>query len=122
VTAQPTWAFRLEAESRGALSPIDTSGLPAKSSRSAAGGRGGSGRGASPGDGDSAGVYAVTGGSPRRPVVVKYSGGGCAPVSGWRSSRGCRLGGRGSSRCWCGARGGVGEFRGGPGQRFTVAQ
>jgi hypothetical protein len=55
-TAQPTWAFRPEAESRGALSPIDTGGLPAKSGQAAAGGLGGSGQGASPDDGDSAGV------------------------------------------------------------------
>jgi hypothetical protein len=39
-TAQPTWAFQPEAESRGALSPIDTSGLPAKSGRAATGGLG----------------------------------------------------------------------------------
>jgi hypothetical protein len=44
-TAETTWAFRPEAESRGALSPIGTGGLPAKSSRPTAGGRGGSGRG-----------------------------------------------------------------------------
>jgi hypothetical protein len=30
--------------------------------------------------------------------VVKYSGGGCAPVSGRRSGGGRRVGGRGSSR------------------------
>jgi hypothetical protein len=39
-----------------------------------------------------------------------------------RRSRGHQQGGRGSSRCQCGAWGGVGRFRGGPGQRFTVAQ
>jgi hypothetical protein len=50
--AQPTWAFWSEAGSRGALSPIGTSGLPAESGRPTAGGRGSSGRGASPGNGD----------------------------------------------------------------------
>jgi hypothetical protein len=54
--AQPIWAFRPEAESKGALSHIGTGGLPAKSGWSAAGGRGSSGRGASLGDGDSTGV------------------------------------------------------------------
>jgi hypothetical protein len=39
-----------------------------------------------------------------------------------RSSRWRRQGGRGSSQRRCGARGGVEEFRGGPGRRFTVAQ
>jgi hypothetical protein len=39
----------------------------------------------------------VTGGSPWRPAAVKYSCGECARVSGWRSSRGCRRRGRGSS-------------------------
>jgi hypothetical protein len=39
-----------------------------------------------------------------------------------RRSRGHQQGGRGSSRCQCGAWGGVGRIRGGPGQRFTVAQ
>jgi hypothetical protein len=33
VTAQPTWAFRPGAESRGALSPIGIGNLPAKSGR-----------------------------------------------------------------------------------------
>jgi hypothetical protein len=54
-TAQPM-AFRPEVVSRGALSPIGTGSLPTKSSRPVADGRVGHGRGASPGDGDSAGV------------------------------------------------------------------
>jgi hypothetical protein len=49
---QPTWAFWPEAESRGALSPIGTNGLPAESGRPTARGRRSSGRGASPGNGD----------------------------------------------------------------------
>jgi hypothetical protein len=53
---------------------------------------------------------------------VKYSGGGCTQVSGRRSGQGCWQGGRGSSQRRCGARGGVGEFRGGPGRRFAVTQ
>jgi hypothetical protein len=122
VMAQPTWAFWLEAESRGALSPIGTGSLPTKSGRSATGGHGGNDRGASPDDGGSAGVQAAMGGTQGRLVALKYLGSGCAPVSSWRSSRGCRQGGRGSSRRWCGARGGVGEFGGGPGWWFVVAQ
>jgi hypothetical protein len=43
---------------------------------------------------------------------VKYSGGGCAPVSGRRSCRGCRRGGSGSSRHRCRAQGSVKEFSG----------
>jgi hypothetical protein len=39
-----------------------------------------------------------------------------------RSSRWRRQGGRGSSRHWCGARGGDEEFGGGPKQCFIVAQ
>jgi hypothetical protein len=39
-----------------------------------------------------------------------------------RSSRGHRQGGLGSSQRQCGAQGGDGEFRGGPGRHFPVAQ
>jgi hypothetical protein len=53
---RPNSAFRPETESRGALSPIGTGSLPAKSDWPTAGGRGGSGRGASPDDGGSVGV------------------------------------------------------------------
>jgi hypothetical protein len=54
-------------------------------------------------------------------VVAQFDRRGTAVVE-QRSSRGRRQGGRRSSRCRCGAWGVDGEFRGGPGWRFAVAQ
>jgi hypothetical protein len=47
-------------------------------------------------------------------VVARFSRKGTAAVE-WRSSRGHRQGGPGSSRRWCGDRGGDRRFRGGLG-------